>query len=137
VPYGGAVFSLTPSGAKYAVLHDFGKGSDGKEPYASLTAVNGVLYGVTLYGTTFYGGSIGKCPNGHGVTEHCGTVFRIDANGANYAVLHSFGRSGEGTEPNGSLTELDGTLYGTTLSGGTTQNGAVFELTPVVGESTE
>jgi uncharacterized repeat protein (TIGR03803 family) len=145
----GIVFSIATSGSSYVVLHDFGKGSDGMEPIASLTAVNGVLYGVTLYGgaypcvlyvecgtifsidpsgaervlhnfgkgsdgygpqatlfavgstlygTTIFGGTSGRCRNGHGVVEHFGTVFRIDANGMNYAILHDFGRSA--TPPN-------------------------------------
>jgi uncharacterized repeat protein (TIGR03803 family) len=33
-------------------------------------------------------------------------------------VLHSFGGSGDGEDPNAALIDVDGTLYGTTLNGG-------------------
>ncbi|HTA40596.1 MAG TPA: choice-of-anchor tandem repeat GloVer-containing protein [Candidatus Acidoferrales bacterium] len=177
----GTVFGIAMNGSKYEVLHEFGKGSDGAEPFTSMTVLNGALYGTTLYGgaypctvyvecgvvfridpsgaervlhsfgstgdgngpqgallavgstlygTTFFGGASGKCPNGHGVTARCGTVFRIDANGKNYAVLHSFGKTADGAEPDGSLIEMNGTLYGTTLSGGASGYGTIFSINP-------
>jgi uncharacterized repeat protein (TIGR03803 family) len=56
----GTVFKITTSGVKSSVYR-FEGGSDGMEPEAGLTYVNGVLYGTTAYGGT----------NGHG------TVFSL------------------------------------------------------------
>ncbi len=54
----GTVFSITPGGTE-KVLHSFGNGSDGANPYSSLIDVKGTLYGTTEvggahgYGTVF------------------------------------------------------------------------------------
>jgi uncharacterized repeat protein (TIGR03803 family) len=50
----GTVFKVTTAGAK-STVYSFVRGSDGSEPLASLTNVNGVLYG-----TTYYGGASNK-----------------------------------------------------------------------------
>jgi|HubBroStandDraft_4_1064222.scaffolds.fasta_scaffold00011_82 uncharacterized repeat protein (TIGR03803 family) len=90
----------------YSVIHNFGGGSaDGSEPFASgLLDLHG-----TLYGTTLYGGANYSC--------NCGTVFAIGRFGAE-TVLHSFGGVGDGINPAGDLINVNGTLYGTTASGG-------------------
>jgi uncharacterized repeat protein (TIGR03803 family) len=54
---GGTVFSVSTGGTEQ-VLHSFGSGSDGSEPYASLIDVNGTLYGTTYYGGTYGGGTV-------------------------------------------------------------------------------
>jgi uncharacterized repeat protein (TIGR03803 family) len=118
----GTVFSITPSG-KETVLHSFkGGAKDGAAPQASLLNVNG-----TLYGTTFYGGAYGgsSCSPLGG----CGTVFSITPSGTE-TVLHSFGSSGDGKEPQADLIDVNGTLYGTTVYGGTYGRGTVFSITP-------
>jgi uncharacterized repeat protein (TIGR03803 family) len=118
----GTVFTITPSG-KETVLHSFVGGSgDGQEPFAGLINVKG-----TLYGTTYIGGGTG-CGLG------CGTVFAITTSGKE-TVLHSFGGSGDGSEPWAALINVKGTLYGTTTLGGGTGCGgdgcgAVFTITP-------
>ena len=69
----GTVFKLDRTGEK-TVLHSFTGGADGARPFAGLirdTAGN-------LYGTT-----------GEGGTFNFGTVFKVDATGAE-TVLHSF-----------------------------------------------
>ncbi|MGA7283139.1 MAG: choice-of-anchor tandem repeat GloVer-containing protein [Candidatus Cybelea sp.] len=54
----GTVFSITLDGEE-KVLHSFGNGTDGKQPFAGLIDVNGTLYGTTAgggtsgYGTVF------------------------------------------------------------------------------------
>ena len=65
----GTVFSVTLDGTE-EVLHSFGLGSDGEEPYASLINVHG-----TLYGTTTAGGTGSPCR--HTGFNGCGTVFAL------------------------------------------------------------
>ena len=121
----GTVFSITPSGQE-TVLHSFGSGTDGKQPKASLIEVNG-----TLYGTTQYGGAYRRSYCGGG----CGTVFSITPSGTE-TVLHSFGSGTDGSNPVAALTDVNGTLYGTTRYGGGHNTncdrscGTIFEITP-------
>jgi uncharacterized repeat protein (TIGR03803 family) len=114
----GTVFSITMRG-RQRVLHSFrANGTDGELPEAGLTDVSG-----TLYGTTITGGA-SKCPNGYG----CGTVFSITTDGKE-KVLYSFGGGSDGASPGG-LTNVKGTLYGTTAAGGGSQNGGtIFSIT--------
>ncbi|MBV8344799.1 MAG: hypothetical protein JO190_07375 [Candidatus Eremiobacteraeota bacterium] len=116
----GTVFSITREGAE-KVLHSFGHGSDGRDPLGSLVQVNG-----TLYGTTQVGGTGDKC-NTQG--DGCGTVFSITPEGTEQ-VLHNFGKGTDGFYPEAALTDVDGTLYGTTWGGGTHRLGTVFALKP-------
>ena len=107
----GTVFSITTSG-KETVLHSFGGSGDGDGPVADLTNVNG-----TLYGTTILGGA-----------SNSGTVFAITTSGKE-TVLYSFGsESGDGGLPGAGLTNVNGTLYGTTIYGGAYGYGTVFSL---------
>ena len=110
----GTIFSITTRGSE-TVLHRFAgfTFSDGQYPPASLTNVNG-----TLYGITFLGGARGE-----------GIVFSITTAGA-YSQLHSFGsRNRDGRQPVGNLTNVGGKLYGTTFYGGTYGYGTVFRIT--------
>ena len=94
--------------------------SDGWNPLACL-----VLNGNTLYGTAEYGG------NGYG------TVFKMDTNGANFAVLHYFaGGASDGSYPGAGLTLNSNTLYGTTVDGGSANYGTVFRLATDGGDFT-
>jgi uncharacterized repeat protein (TIGR03803 family) len=127
----GVVFKLKPSKSKYkeTTLYDFGtsSGSDGTIPGAAL-----LLSGGELYGTTQYGGT-GSCSEGE---PGCGTVFEITTKGTGYKVLYSFKGGTDGAIPEASLIAVNGTLYGTTINGGTTNSnchqgcGIVFALTP-------
>ena len=116
----GTVFRFR--GGKEKVLYSFGAAAnDGANPYAPLIVVNG-----TLYGTTEYGGS-GECryTGGNG----CGTVYSISVTG-NEKVLYSFaGNSNDdGASPTAPLLELNGTLYGTTIRGGTHNKGTIYSI---------
>lgn len=122
--YGGAfdfgtVFELTPSGTE-TILHSFDvNGTDGAYPVASL-----VLYKGNLYGTTVEGGT-------HNID---GTVFELKhtTKGWTETILHSFGASGDGSQPYCALTvDTSGNLYGTTNVGGAYSKGTVFKLTPL------
>ncbi|HLY00900.1 MAG TPA: choice-of-anchor tandem repeat GloVer-containing protein [Candidatus Cybelea sp.] len=110
----GTIFAITTSG-KVTVLYSFGGYSgDGISPGATLIAVNGAFYGTTPYGGQYL----------------YGTVFAVTTSGAE-TVLHSFGGySGDGAVPWASLTDVDGTLYGTTTSGGASGKGTVYSLSP-------
>jgi uncharacterized repeat protein (TIGR03803 family) len=129
----GTVYELSPTtGAKWTVtiLHNFGNGSDGRQPYSNLifdTAGN-------LYGTTVYGGDV-HCNGG------CGTVFELSPTASGpwtETVLHAFEKNGsDGHYAESNLVfDSSGNLYGTTISGGHSPAcgsdgcGAVFELTP-------
>lgn len=114
----GTVFAITTSGTE-VVLYSFAGAPDGAQPKSGLINVNG-----TLYGTTASGGA--NCGSSGG----CGTVFTITPSGAE-AVLYSFkGGSGDGAYPTQApLLEVNGTLYGTTKSGGTYNAGTMFSIT--------
>jgi len=75
-----------------------------------------------LYGTTYGGGP--SC-----VFFGCGVVFKLDPSG-NETVLHSFTATGEdgGNPSAGLLLDASGSLYGTTVWGGTSSLGTVFKL---------
>jgi uncharacterized repeat protein (TIGR03803 family) len=90
-------------------------------PDAGLIAVNGALYG-----TTTYGGDEG-CQYG------CGIVFSLDPNTGTERTLHVFRNNNDGQYPWASLIAANGTLYGTTLEGGTSGSGTVFALDPNTG----
>ncbi|MGA8574491.1 MAG: choice-of-anchor tandem repeat GloVer-containing protein [Candidatus Cybelea sp.] len=119
----GTVFAITPSGGE-SVIYRFAGGTDGANPNAALTAVNGTLYSTTLSGGAYNGG----------------TGFAITPSGVE-TVLHSFGGgSRDGTSPFAGLTAVNGTLYGTTYNGGLSGCrrrgcGTVFAITPSGGES--
>ncbi|MFZ1018051.1 MAG: choice-of-anchor tandem repeat GloVer-containing protein [Candidatus Cybelea sp.] len=113
---GGTVFSITTSGVE-KVLHDFTGGGDGLTPYASLIYFQGALYG-----TTAGGGATGN-----------GTVFKITRAGKNSTEIpiYSFTGGSDGSGPQAALIQYKGNFYGTTCSGGGTNNyGTVFEVTP-------
>lgn len=107
-------FSLANASVKEAVLHSFeGGAKDGSMPISSLIKV-----GKVLYGTSGAGGSRNK-----------GTVFSISPDGTGFTVLHSFNGKRDGNAPFAGLTNVHGVLYGTTTSGGTTNDGTVFSIT--------
>jgi len=115
----GTVFRYSPNG-QYTVLHDFGGGSDGADPAAGLIRdADGNLYGTTVSG---------------GLTNQ-GTVFKIASDGTE-SVLYTFKGGSDGANPSGRLTrDRHGNLYGTTLTGGNTDErgntlGTVFKLAP-------
>lgn len=89
-------------------------GGNGTGPYGGLLAATDGFY----YGTTHQGGSFGL-PFGYG------TIFRINAAGG-LQTLHSFNQT-DGARPYASLTQgPEGSLYGTTLQGGSANLGTVF-----------
>jgi uncharacterized repeat protein (TIGR03803 family) len=111
----GTVFSMSTTGAE-RVIYSFTGAPDGAFPLASLIDVKH-----RLYGTTSNGGSSSACRGG------CGTVFSLSTTGTE-RVLHSFGGNDDGVEPSANLIDVNGILYGTTISGGARNKGTVFAL---------
>jgi uncharacterized repeat protein (TIGR03803 family) len=111
----GTVFKMNTDGSGFSLLHTFTGGtSDGRNPYGGVT-----LIGSTLYGTTFGGGTGGNL----------GTVFKVDTDGSNFGLLHSFTGAGtDGSLPQGDLTAFGSTLYGMTPLGGAHAQGALFKI---------
>jgi uncharacterized repeat protein (TIGR03803 family) len=132
-PYGGtngygAVYKLTaPGSGKTAwtesVLYSFGGSpNDGANPQAVVAFdLTGAIYSTTLNGGTSNNGTVFKlappAPTKSNWTE---------------SVLYSFqGYPGDGQNAYaGVIFGLNGVLYGTTIAGGGSNFGTVFELTP-------
>jgi uncharacterized repeat protein (TIGR03803 family) len=129
----GAVFALNTDGTGFTNLHSFSSlvretiseyvyidtNSDGAYPQAGL-----VLLGNILYGTATEGGS-GIYSDIHAFG---GTVFAVNTDGIGFTNLHSF-NGGDGANPVAGLVLSGHTLYGTTQSGGTSENdGTVFAI---------
>jgi len=122
----GTVFSLSTNGSVFADLHDFsvldsntGTNTDGALPCGGL-----VLSGNTLYGTASAGGVGGA-----------GVVFAINTSGGSFTTLHNFtpldplaATNTDGAFPSSGLVLSNGTLYGTTLAGGTGGKGVVYSV---------
>jgi uncharacterized repeat protein (TIGR03803 family) len=129
----GIVFSITPSGT-FTTLHSF-DGTDGQGLYAGLIrATDG-----NFYGTADNGGSGTNC------SPNCGTIFRMTLDGT-VTTLHNFNGAvaGEGWGPYAALAQdTDGSLYGLTQMGGTSNDacadrcGTVFELSAGLGPFVE
>lgn len=96
-------------------LHDFNPATEGQNP-------NGELYHATdgkYYGTARFGGS-----------GQSGTIYSITSDGT-LEVLHNFEGTANGQFPYGGIVKTDdGTLYGTTVSGGAYGNGVFYSLSP-------
>ena len=109
----GTVFAVSTDGTDFTTLYSFTGSSDGANPQAGL-----ILSGNTLYGTTANGGSFGN-----------GTVFQVNTDGSEFAVLNYFNGS-DGGFPIAGLVLSDSTFYGVTVNGGGLNSGALFSLSP-------
>lgn len=118
----GTVFRLTrqPIGHwKETILHNFKLGKSGRSPNAGVVIDSaGNLYGVTMNGGT-------DCD--------CGVVYELSPSPDGtwtYSVLHRF-NGYDGFEPAANLIlDNQGNLYGTTMFGGPSDGGVVFQITP-------
>jgi uncharacterized repeat protein (TIGR03803 family) len=110
----GTVFKINTDGSGFQILRSFiGGSNDGASPYM----VTLVQSGTTFYGTTVGGGTSNK-----------GTVFKINTNGTEFQLLHSFTNESGGDGPLSSLVLSGSKLYGTTHYGGASNLGTVFAL---------
>jgi len=124
----GTVYSVTRSGVE-KVLYSFAEVPDGARPAGALIDVGG-----TLYGTTTLGG-VDSCstPSGRGNKIGCGTVYSVTTGGSE-TVLYRFAYS-DGADPESGLINVNGTLYGTTSSGGSNGDGTVYSISTSGAES--
>lgn len=134
-PYGcGIVFNLRPKPTfcpsvlcpwLETVLYSFPGGNDGYFPG------NGDLVfdpAGNMYNMTCCGGSLGNGPYG--------TAFELTPSGGgwSYSVIYNFGSGSDGRNSNGGVIFDDsGNLYGTTMDGGLSGVGTVFQLVPIMG----
>ena len=116
----GTVFELSPAsggGYTYSVIYSFTGSVHEVGPNGSLVMdAAGNLYGSTVGATT-------------------GEIFELSPNGSggwNESVLYAL-NSNEGTSTSAVVLDGAGNLYGTTASGGASNLGYVFELSPVSG----
>jgi uncharacterized repeat protein (TIGR03803 family) len=129
----GTVFEVSPpkvKGGKWKekVLYAFKSGKDGANPNGGL-----IFDGKgAIYGTTVSGGD--QICKGSGYVG-CGTAYKLIPSlargGWTEKLLHGFavGFPNNGAGPNKSLViDSKSRLYGTTVGGGSTENGVVFRL---------
>jgi uncharacterized repeat protein (TIGR03803 family) len=109
-----AVLGIASTSQALNVLYNFGP-SDGGRPTAAALVVSSN----TIYGTTQ--GTVG---NGQGGGE----IFKMNLDGTDFSVLHTFTNTPDGSGPMGGLLLSGNTLYGTTYSGGLYGNGSVFSI---------
>jgi uncharacterized repeat protein (TIGR03803 family) len=120
----------------YSVIYSFAGGTLGEAPYSGLTMDRAG----NLYGTTFAGGTGSCAPDG---APGCGTVYKLTQRNSHWTFgqLYSFAGGSDGALPYLSRVVLgpNGSLYGTTLAGGTSGCneqfstpgcGTVFNLQP-------
>jgi len=110
----GVIYYLETDGNGYTKVHDF-KYSDltnGYDAAGKLIVSNGKLWGMA---------------QGGGVNS-LGIIFTIELDGSGFSIVHSFDNT-NGRSPYGnSLTEINGTLFGMTTSGGTNDKGTIFKI---------
>lgn len=115
------VYKLAPNGGgkwTLSLLHEF-NGTDGCQIYGGVTLDNaGNVYGVTNSGGTF----------------DAGTVFELLLNAQGHWVrntLYNFEGGTDGASSfAGVVLDSRGNIYGTTYSGGSSEAGTAFEVTP-------
>ncbi len=111
---GGFIYSVNTGGTGFTVLHDFSDDPNGGAPEGGL-----LLVGDTLYGTTAAGGTNGPW----------GTVFSIQTNGSDFAILHSFtGDPTVGQHPHPRLMLSGNTLYGVASGQAAPGWGSLFSI---------
>lgn len=115
----GTIYKINADGSDYSILHSFTyqNPNDGNNPQGSLVISGNVLYGMTRKGGAVYADLLGGL----------GTIFKINTDGSNFSLLHSFELGEE--NPYGSLL-LDGNfLYGMISTYGSNDNaGKIFKI---------
>lgn len=109
----GEIFKIAKDFTGFSIFHTF-SGSDGSDLSTGvLEGSDGHLYGVTKSGGT----------------NDDGVVYKIAKDGTGFSVLHHFEDAVDGDGPSGELVEGTlGALFGTTLEGGTHDEGTVFSI---------
>lgn len=114
---GGTFYKIFKDGTGFVRLHEFAMSAarDGYQPVAAPVFYSDGF----LYGTTSAGGTNGG-----------GLVYKILPDGTGYTHIHDFaGGTNDGSTP---LAEVaiapDGTIFGTTSTGGTNNSGVIFKM---------
>ncbi len=112
------VYELTPQNGGWSFRQLYTLGNQNIGPIAAPTFDSqGNLYG--------------PLPNG---SSGFGEIFRLTPSGNQwlYSSFYQFGGcGGDGCDPTGTVTfDVNGNMYGTTYTGGTNQDGTVWEITP-------
>ena len=110
----GALFEYDPAADTLVKKVDFNEPTIGGYPRDGL-----VQTGSLLYGLAYAGGANGV-----------GTLFEYDPVLDTLIKKIDFDGTGKGSLPRGSLTLLNGKLYGLTYKGGASNNGVLFEYDP-------
>jgi uncharacterized repeat protein (TIGR03803 family) len=100
----------------FSTIHFF-TGADGANPRAGVKDWNGNLYGTT--------------ENGGAGSNAAGTVFELrQGNGGFWTerLLHTFGASGDGFDPQSDVTIFNNIAFGTTVYGGTSLVGTIYSV---------
>lgn len=112
----GTAFKMSPEGVLTTLVHftRSGTSSRGGSPYGGLEPAGDGSF----YGTTYEGGLYSR-----------GTLYHVTSAGV-LTTLVDFADDSRGATPRGSLTlGADGSLYGTTIAGGTHGRGTAFKMT--------
>ncbi len=116
----GTIYKLSRQNGVWSqtALYSFKGGTDGGGPISTLAAAaNGSLYGTTSEG---------------GAACGCGTIFKINPNGTlpAYSEVYRFKGPPDGAFAyNGMAADATGTtLYGATVPGGSSNEGAIYSL---------
>ena len=114
----GTIFRMSTKGATTTLASFPNTGAQGCEPSG------GLVLGPDgdFYGTTLSGGPAGD-----------GNIFKVTPAGTLTALYNfcSQDNCADGSQPNaGMILGTDGNFYGTTISGGATNHGSIFQLTP-------
>lgn len=111
----GTIFKVNTDGGEFATVKSFTSSRQGVNPQGGL-----LLVGSALHGTTRESAGIGA-----------GTVYRLNAGGGAYEVLHTFQDYAfawsDGAVPQAGLAFSEGVFYGTTPEGGETGEGTIFK----------
>ncbi len=109
----GILYSIDTSGSGFAVLHTFtGSLTDGHLPSGKFAIIGSVLYGVTNLGGTL----------------DAGVLYSINTSGTGFSVLYNFLDYPDGGQPQGSLIQSGGKLYGMANVGGNYGLGTVYSM---------
>ncbi|MGH8114535.1 MAG: choice-of-anchor tandem repeat GloVer-containing protein [Rhodanobacteraceae bacterium] len=132
----GALYSYVPGTHTLTVLESLANNSTGTNPTAGFTDVGGTLYAPITIGGPDSNGIVVSYSPGTGVLASLasfdGALYSYVPGTNTLTLLASFD-SNDGTNPESGLTDVNGTLYGTTVNGGTSNDGVVFSYTPSTG----
>jgi uncharacterized repeat protein (TIGR03803 family) len=121
----GVIFQIDPTSGAETVLYSFTGGVDGANPNGMVYASgSGLLYGTTEIGET------------SGGVQTYGTVFSFNPATGTLTTLYTFTNGTDGGTPQWAPTLYRGKLYGTTTYGGSSNNGALWDVDLATGTET-